>query len=53
MSLEQFSVITQLVISTMGLSEMLQLTKKESSVSDFVETCENTKDGLDLKFCTH
>lgn len=45
--------MTQLVISTIGLSEMLQLTKNSSSVIDFVETCENTKDGLDLKFSMH
>ncbi|XP_053299519.1 uncharacterized protein LOC128458639 [Pleuronectes platessa] len=44
MCLEEFSTVTQIVISVMNLSDMLQQDREDSSVSDFVETPQNSCD---------
>ncbi|XP_037642801.1 uncharacterized protein LOC119498222 [Sebastes umbrosus] len=42
--LEQFSTVTQVVISVMNLSDMLQHDREDSSMSEFVETQQNSCD---------
>lgn len=37
MPLEQFSAVTQIVISVMNLTDMLQQDKEDSSVSQLIE----------------
>ncbi|KAM9361597.1 uncharacterized protein ABDE67_022651 [Symphorus nematophorus] len=44
LSLEQLSTVTQVVISVMNLSNMLQQDGENSSVSEFVETQQNSCD---------
>ncbi|XP_059184927.1 myb-related transcription factor, partner of profilin-like isoform X2 [Centropristis striata] len=44
LSLEQFSTVTQVVISVMNLSDMLQQDKKDSSVLEMVKTQQNSCD---------
>lgn len=44
LSLEQFGTVTQVVISVMKLSDMLQQDRKDSSVSELVETQLNSCD---------
>ncbi|XP_041813560.1 uncharacterized protein LOC121621231 isoform X1 [Chelmon rostratus] len=44
LSLDQFSTVTQLVISVMNLSDMLQQERKDSSISELVETQQNSGD---------
>ncbi|XP_040890626.1 myb/SANT-like DNA-binding domain-containing protein 4 isoform X2 [Toxotes jaculatrix] len=49
LSLEELSTVTQIVISVMNLSDMLQQDREDSSVSELVETKQNScdKDGND------
>ncbi|XP_022601103.1 uncharacterized protein LOC111221811 [Seriola dumerili] len=49
LSLEEFSTVTQLVISVMNLSDMLQQDREDCSLSELVETQQNSydKDGND------
>lgn len=44
LSIEQFSAVTQIVISVMNLSDMLQQDRDDSSVSELVETEQNSSD---------
>lgn len=41
LSFEDFSTVTQIVISVMNLSDMLQQDREDSSVSDLAETQQN------------
>lgn len=41
LSLEQFSAVTQVVISVMNLSDMLQQDREDSSSSELVDTQQN------------
>lgn len=41
LSLEQFSTVTQIVISVMNLTDILQQGREESSVSEVVEMQQN------------
>ncbi|XP_029287223.1 myb-related transcription factor, partner of profilin-like isoform X2 [Cottoperca gobio] len=57
LSLEQFSTVTQVVISVMNLSDMLQQDKEDSSISELVESQQNNCDddgndgSIDERFC--
>ncbi|XP_044037060.1 myb/SANT-like DNA-binding domain-containing protein 4 [Siniperca chuatsi] len=44
LSLEQFSTVTQVVISVMNLSDMLQQDRDDSSISEMAETQQNSSD---------